>query len=172
MVLDAAMPHIDVDYPRLVRRCGALDELLDEIHASCRRSRDPDQVGLFDEVEATAGEGFGLCQQYMAQRRGTRPSAVAYGCGPLHAGLHTARIINAAANYWKHRGEWNYCPDAWTQQQRATADVVMTAGGCGGYPLSCLLASLTYQAPARFAEILPLVDEWRRALDPGGFIPD
>jgi hypothetical protein len=158
------MHWVDVIYfERLRRELAELDRNLDVLGDECAESEDPDGLGLLDEIESVIADGFLRCQLYMVERRGSARSR-AYRCGPRHRSRYIVEIINAAANYRKHRAEW---PDdvreaGW--QQRDTQGVLRDAGvGETDYVLSALLHELV---PGQsLVALLPLLVEWRNDFD-------
>src|SRR4029078_12669203 len=110
----------------LVERLRELDEKLDGIQGEFTHTHDP--LGLLDDSEAIAGDGFLCCQLYMIERKGEWPSERAYACGPRHKGRFFAQIVHAAGNYRKHRGEWPTDPSRWRDQQHRTIGVFQGTG--------------------------------------------
>src|SRR5688572_13380962 len=88
----------------LVERLEGLDREIAALRDGFASSVDP--LGVLEDLDALIGEGFLFCQLYMAERKGELEPSVAYTCGPRHRARYTAQVINAAANYHKHRGEW------------------------------------------------------------------
>jgi hypothetical protein len=90
-------------YPSLVARLEDLDRRLDVLSEQIRL--EPcDFDDLLAEQEEIIGEGFFHLQHYFIQRKGRARNA--YVHGPRVGRYALAAVINAAANYWKHVGEW------------------------------------------------------------------
>jgi hypothetical protein len=74
-----------------------------------------DQYEVYDSFDHFIGIGLAACQVYMAGicRELGLSKRQALGLGPLHeSGQPKARLINHAANYWKHSDEWGDSPDS------------------------------------------------------------
>jgi hypothetical protein len=148
-------------FPRLVNRLVALDESLSALYEQCSASSDPDGQGLLDEIEALIGEGFLHCQIYLTHRKGG--ARAPYACGPRHRSEYFAAVINAAANYCKHEGEWPNESALGSHQARTLRVIRVASVTNSDYPLSTLLYAL---APnARLSELIARIVEWREALD-------
>jgi hypothetical protein len=161
--------QIDFEFDFMVLTLDHLDELLrrlTEAHLSCE-----DPEGFLDQMEWVYGMGFATIQAWSTARVRTRPKASSLACGPKHAKLYVAKVINAAANYWKHNAEWPSDSSQYTAQQQATADILRDVGVWKhDYKLMNLLSDLVEPNRFCFRSLLPLLDEWRSALDPGGFL--
>lgn len=156
------MHWVDAIYfPELVNRLADLDRRLRALGEACDRSPDADGLGILDDVENVIGEGFFHCQHYMIHRKGTVRNA--YSCGTRFCSHTFAQVINAAANYWKHIGEW---PDelALAPREKRTLDVIRDAGVTHPeYRLSNLLYEL--HPNRRLPRLLPRLVDWRKAMD-------
>jgi hypothetical protein len=118
-----------VDLSLLVPLLRLIDHQIEEIEVRyAHNPSDGDTFGWFDDEEALAGLGFVACQQLLNATyrpakplRATEPSRKSGAIaderrklrdgamckGPLHpCGVPYARAIDAAANFWKHQGEW------------------------------------------------------------------
>jgi hypothetical protein len=158
---------IDLDLDLLIRLLTIVDQELARVEAECEKSQDPDSLGLLDRAEGLAGLGFVACQQYlhMTYRQfdgGKKWEAIQ--AGPRHAAdVSYAEVINAAANFWKHRGEWDdRAPTHDETRTRAVLDRIFASSGA--YPLFNVLHGLLKPEPSRFANIVPLLEGWRNAL--------
>jgi hypothetical protein len=148
----------------LVERLEELDRQIDALRDGFASSVDP--LGVRDDLEDVVGEGFFLCQLYMVERKGELEPSFAYACGPRHRSRYTAQVINAAANFHKHRGEWSSDESRWKPQQQATAAVIRDAGVSEPeFWLFHVLEHLTGQQSVRLMELVPMLIAWREVLD-------
>ncbi len=151
-----------------------LDSRLDEVQRTIDSSFAPDQMGHLDDAEYVAGMGFIACQCYLASTYGPHgiSKTIALETGPRHTGGETiARIINAAANFWKHADEWDFHSIVVRDRaglkpiQLETIQVIETVTPWGDYTCASLLAALAAPAEPRLKYLLPLLEAWRDALD-------
>ena len=126
-----------------------------------------DQFGYFDQAEHVIGLGFVACQAYLTANYGLlkvgKPKALAVG--PVHpAGQRLARIINDAANYWKHHAEW-HC-DRGPARQQQIRDTFKAVGFPVdfAYPLSGILSTLSDSEVAAFTPLVARLAAWRDEL--------
>ena len=157
---------IDFDLDFLRAALGLVDASLARLHENARSSPDPDGFGIFDEVEYITGFGFVACQTYatavvsLSHLRNRKREALALG--PKHrTGRSMAELVNAAANYWKHSPEWSL--DAPTAQAAQTIEVISTLGVAtdASYPIANALREILTPHPARFANLIPFLTQWR-----------
>jgi len=75
-----------------------------------------------------------------------------------------AQVINAAANHWKHSPEWSL--GALTTQAKQPLEVIQSLGvdTNGSYPVANTLHEILRPLPARFANLVPFLTQWRDAL--------
>jgi hypothetical protein len=152
-----------VIFEPLVKRLQGLDEALEHIEEAFPCA---DPLGLLDDAETIAGEGFLACQLYMIERKGEWPGANAYACGPRHNAQYLAQIINTAGNYRKHRGEWPMDPARWGADQHRAVAVFQGAGVVEPeFWLWNLLIQLTKPGRPRFGALVPRLIAWRDAFD-------
>jgi hypothetical protein len=157
-------------------------ELDCKIQEARKNSVDPEGLGLFDKAEYIIGMGFAACQRYMTSTFGPIifEKEIALKIGPNHVnGKSIATIINAAANYWKHRDEWREIsfiiePESdmemrdfnlLTGHQKKTIKQIETVTPCADYTCSNLLASLIKISELRLSLLVPFLEEWRNQLD-------
>lgn len=150
-----------------------LDGRLDELQERIDKCFDPDQMGLFDDVEYIAGMGFVACQRYLAStfRQTGLDKQSALAIGPRHKGRESfARILNAAANDWKHVDEWDtqatIARDVTRldEKQEATIRVIESVTQWSDYTCANLLYELT-GPNSQFTALLPILESWREELD-------
>jgi hypothetical protein len=143
-----------------------VDSRLDELESD---TADWDLIG--DECEFLVGLGFVASQRYLVSTSKSKKTAIE--TGPRHPGGDTyAAILNAAANYWKHKDEW---PDVAVQNfdisQFKKDDgpkiirIIEKVTKWSEYTLTNLLAKLTEGNKPRFASLLPIIIEWRSQFD-------
>jgi hypothetical protein len=157
----------DFDLHILRRLLEVIDAQIAEVDTAVATSKDPDGDGLFDWGNALYGLGFVACQQYLnATYKHAAPSMKrkdAIRRGPkFSAELFCAEVVDAAANYWKHQGEWD--GTGWQEKQtRAVLDAA--------YPSKkdYVMANVLYEllgkpASNRLCSILPRLEEWRHDL--------
>ena len=75
-----------------------------------------------------------------------------------------AQLINAAANHWKHAAEWSF--DMPTAQAKQTIEVISSlgVGTNDSYAVANMLHEILTPHPARFANLIPFLTQWRDAL--------
>ena len=144
-----------------------IDKQLEGIVLESTEIEDPDQFGYFDKAEHITGLGFVSCQWYIASTLGLlrMKKAQALLIGPLHrSGLSVVAIINHAANYWKHHGEWSINKE--TYNQRRIVEAFNRVGFSIGtdYPLSGILTEIVVPHEIRFAPLMKLLEIWRDEL--------
>ena len=133
---------------------------LDELIAG---QPDPDSWGLYDRADALYGLGLVACQEFLTSsyRRSGLKRAAAVAQEPMYSPTTSyAEVVDAAANFWKHHGEW---PSGWEERTRAVLDRVYPSQN--DYPMSNVLAVLLGKpTPLRLAGLVPLLEQWRRGL--------
>jgi hypothetical protein len=150
-----------------------VDSQLDKLESL---TSDWDLIG--DECEFLVGLGFVSCQRYLVSTSKSKKTALAIG--PEHPGGETyAAILNASANYWKHKDEWpekavqNFditVFDKKIRNQELAFDnilIIETVTKWSEYTLTNVLAELTKDNKPRFASLLPILLEWRDQFDAG-----
>jgi hypothetical protein len=157
----------DYDMRLLSRLLTGVDQQLDEFETEFQSMEEADMFGAYDWAEHVAGVGFVACQTYItATYPMTRVSKdVALGSGPVHSssGRTVARILNAAANFWKHNPEWPLQNNDARHNAIRAAFEDLGFPADGEYPLSGILTELT-GGHARFTYILPFLEQWRDSL--------
>ncbi len=151
-----------------------LDSRLDNVHSQIDVCSDPDQMGFFDDAEYMVGTGLVACQRYLASTYGPLgiSKQAAIEVGPCHSqGTPVARIINAAANFWKHHDEWGLHAvvhrnrDLLSPVQRGTIEILETVTPWDDYTCCNLLFELTSPNEPRFRHLVPQLEAWRDAVD-------
>jgi hypothetical protein len=157
--------NFDLDFLR--DAVALVDARLDRLYREARTSPDPDEFGIFDQIEYLVGFGFIACQTYATavacRRKIDKREALALG--PRHrTGRSMVQLVNAAANHWKHSPEWSL--DAPTIQAAPTLEAISSLGvdTNGSYPLANTLHEILTPHQARFANLIPFLTQWRDAL--------
>ncbi len=76
-------------------------------------------------------------------------------------GIAIAKLIHAAANYWKHEPEWHIWLEQLKPQSQKTVDVILHGRESADYPLSDLLADLCGENNLLLINCLPYLIKWR-----------
>jgi len=163
----------DCDLKFLRDHLTLLDSRWDEIQKRIDECTDPESAGLFDEGEYLVGMGFTACQQYLSATYGPLgvKKEAALTVGPHHTSGQTyARLLNAAANYWKHMEEWDSIAviarnvDALKKIQKQTVRIIEFVTPWSDYTCANLLFELTIPE-LRLSSLIPKLEDWRRQLD-------
>jgi len=152
-----------------------LTPLLDVIDAQIERlcaeiDLDPSLTDAWlDDVESLMGLGFVACQQFLVStyRRFGDDKWVLLAKGPQHlSGVSYAKVVNAAANFWKHQGEWVAGSEGGQEAStRAVLDKLFSTRK--EYVLGNVLRALVKPEDARFARLVPWLERWRDSLAAG-----
>lgn len=123
-----------------------------------------DALGDLDRIEHAVGLGFVTCQVYLTTTYGSLgfDKAKALAVGPrVRSGQSLASLVNHAANYWKHQGEWGL--ERGTARQERTREAFDDLG-CPvdlDYPLQGILRRLAAPEIASLTPLVPLLMRWR-----------
>ena len=163
---------VDLNLDFLKSAAALVDVNLELLDRESGTSPDSDAFGIYDEAEYLIGFGFVACQTYLTAMtsqstlKGKKHEAMALG--PKHrTGLPMVRLVNAAANYWKHSAEWSLdIPTSQTRQTKQTLEVISSLGvdTSGSYPLANILHEILAPHPARIASLLQFITQWRNTL--------
>ena len=157
---------VDDAYLNLLKEAASfLDGQLIRLEAEARISEDPDTSGQYDRLEYVTGLGFVACQQYMigAFARKKINKQTALDLGPKHrCGETFASLVNAAANYWKHREEWGGS-NGGNRRADQTARLLRSLGLNleQSYVIANALYELLRPHAARFERLIPFLTRWR-----------
>ncbi|MEP1330090.1 hypothetical protein [Pseudophaeobacter sp.] len=176
----------DSDLGLLERHLTMLDKEISEIHTSVRASRDPESDGLYDTGEYFFGQGFVAMQRYQSSVFGQfwiregfdfdpKPKREAFLDEPPYwsGDKAVARVIHAAANYWKHTDEWwrttwdregGLETEPKKKESDYTLDRLETVAPWGPYYCSNILAALTKTREPMLSELVPQIVDWRDGL--------
>ena len=159
---------VDFDLGLLVELLEVVDRQIARIEDEVSRSPDPDGHGQFDRMEAVVGLGFVACQQYInatyPQLASNKFEAIKHP-PTLPSGRFAIELINAAANFWKHRDEWTRPNNRDEERTRAVIDDVTSS--TADYVMSNVLYELVRPQPLRFVWITNLLKRWRDLLISG-----
>ena len=144
-----------------------IDQRIEEIIKKCNTVDDPDSLGYFDSAEHVTGLGFVVLQSYITAVYGNIgiSKKIALLTGPKHEGGYTiVKIVNDAANYWKHNNEWRY--DKNDKRRELIESTFEDIGFPVGieYPLSGILTELSVPNFASFNAIFEKLQEWSNEL--------
>lgn len=163
----------DGDLNFLTRFLNIIDTELSEVTSLIKNSNDPDSDGLCDYGEYLIGQGFLSIQIYITNTwplSGVNKNNALYKTPPYIDDVSAISILNAAANYFKHKGEWfdkNISEGSIKNAQKTTDRIEMIVED-KDYTLSNLLAALLDNpkklTDINFSEILHYIVDWRRHL--------
>jgi hypothetical protein len=159
--------RLDYDLSLLKEIVHLIDRHLDEIIHNATQVDDAESFGYFDSAEHIIGLGFVACQTYMSSVYGYLriDKQKALSVGPLHSSGQTkVRIINHAANYWKHNNEWSL--DNNNKQKKYVEEAFESVGFPvdTDYPLSGVLAEIVFSENAGFEAIIHILELWQKQL--------
>ncbi len=158
---------MDFDLDLLKQLVPILDQHLIVMYQEAAQEEDLDSFGYYDNAEHITGLGFVACQTYMSSVCGFYriEKQKALLVGTKHSSGQTkVRIINDAANYWKHNSEWPL-----EKSDKRRNDIEKTFESIGfpvdiDYPLCNVLAEIVSPEKAAFKPIIPILESWRDEL--------
>jgi hypothetical protein len=155
---DGTVGDYDLDF--LARLLETFDAQLAQVIADAEGCIDPDSFGYIDRLEYLAGVGFTACQQYVTATYSTpklKPKdarTLAFTLGPKHYGRSVVQLVNAGANYWKHRDQGLHAD---TVESIAAAGVDAAAA----YVSYNLLAAIVGDEESPFERLKAYLVQWR-----------
>lgn len=170
---------LDIHIGSLQKLLVLLDRELVPLSERVLTSRDPESDGLCDHSEYLIGVGFVATQKYMDEiirEIEDRPGTVQIlNAGPVLSNGHPfARSVWAAANYWKHGGEWwevafqRNKPERKVKEsnQRDEQAAFLEAYGVFGrdYLCSNVLATISGPRVLSLETFVPLLQDWREEI--------
>ena len=141
-----------------------MDQKLSELCDLSAECRDPDASGYYDLMEYLTGFGLVALQTYLtetAASAGLRKHET-FHLGPkTSSGVSKIAILNAAANFWKHKEEWVL--DGGEKRKAAVESLFEEVGySCDiDYPISGVLTELLSPLEVGFSSLLVPVKTWR-----------
>jgi hypothetical protein len=156
---------LDFDLPLLEEALVLFHGQVERLDSEAAVAGDPEQFGVWDRLDHVLAQAFIACQLYIVAQCSTASVSrrEALHSGPRHGcGLSVALILNAAANYCKHRDEG---PAASPALREETLNVLQTLGAeLNEYAASNILAELVPKPQASLLALLPMLVQWREAL--------
>jgi hypothetical protein len=102
-----------------------------------------------------------VCQKYInaSYRASGLKRSEAIARGPMYSSDSYVKVVDAAANYWKHHGEWDGEGEP-ERRTRAVLDALFPSGS--DYPMSNILHELLGRpATLRLSDLVPWLESWR-----------
>ena len=148
----------------LVDLLTVIDAEIGKLEDLIARDEDPDGSGLLDRADSLYGLGFVACQQYITSsyRASGLQRYEAVARGPMYSSDSYAKVVDAAANFWKHHGEW---PEShgWEEKTRTVLDRILPSKEA--YPMSNVLHELLGKPETlRLSALVPWLEKWRDGL--------
>jgi len=160
---------MDYDLQFLEELAELLDSRIDDVEeqaAHLHNEQISDPGFVIDRSEYLIGLGFVACQTYLTEVMGERLPAERIAClalGPKHNGRPIAAVVDAAANFVKHKAEGDLRQR--TRQLMEECGVLPTPPSDGPmYPMRGLLIDLLGDAPTTFVRLLDSLERWRDAV--------
>ena len=122
---------------------------------------------ICEQGEYLIGVGFCAMQRYLFDvlQDIEIEASHARKLGPKsQKGEPLAKLIHAAANYWKHEPEWHLWLDKLRGDSQRTVDIILQGKESADYPLADLLSDLCGDKPLLLVNCLPQLLEWRAAV--------
>jgi hypothetical protein len=145
-----------------------LDSKLEAIVDDSNKASDPDSFGYFDSAEHLTGLGFVSLQAFLTAVYGILgvEKKKALSLGPKHTdGNSVAKIVNDAANYWKHNNEWSLEKNSkWRELIENTFESVGFPIDTD-YPLCGILTELSVPKSASFMAIFERLEIWQKSVE-------
>lgn len=155
---------IDLEFGHLADLYEFLDQKLSDLCDQSAKCPDPDAFGLFDQMEYLMGFGLVALQTYLTETAacaGLRKHET-FHLGPkTKSRVSKIEILNAVANFWKHREEWVLDGE---ERRKVAIDALFEEVGYTSavdYPISGVLTELLSPLEVRFASLLIPVRLWR-----------
>lgn len=158
---------VDVDLSLVLSVARMLDGKMEAIISRASDSEQVDSSGVLVELEHLLGFGVVGFQTYitdMASFAGlAKHDSFGYG-QKMATGTSKIQIINAVANYWKHRSEWALGGGG--KRQKAVNDLFQEIGYSTDidYPVSGVLTELLTPLETRLCNLADIMISWRNSL--------
>ena len=158
---------IDIDLPLLMSVCSMLDQKTTEVIAQADSMGQLDSLGILDELEHLLGFGIVGVQTYIttiASFAGLKKHETFQYSPMTYSGVSKIKIINAVANFWKHRSEWVLGA---AESRKNAIDVLFEEVGYSTdseYPVSGVIRELVSPKECRLTSLIEILVEWRNSL--------
>jgi hypothetical protein len=158
----------DYDLNMLVDVLEVIDQQLAKVGDGWEDQELADQFGVFNRAEHIVGLGFVACQAYLTATYGFLKvdKCKALDLGPVYqtghgGGQRIVRIVNDAANFWKHHDEWHRDESSARQQKIRESFTAMGFPDDPEYPLSGILSKLAAPEVTAFKPLAAGLTVWR-----------
>lgn len=144
-----------------------LDKKLVELCDKSVLSDDADQFGYYDQIEYLLGFGIIGLQTYITETAswaGLKKHETFFFGPRTSSGGSKVQILNAVANFWKHREEWVFEGE---QKRKDAINMLFEEVGYStdvDYPISGILTELLTPSEVRLASLIKPLVEWRNEL--------
>jgi len=154
-----------LDHGLLIDLLALIDRETDKVDDLIAENPNADWSGAMDRAEALYGLAFVACQQYLncSYRFSGLERCEAVARGPMYSPSSSyAQVVDAAANYWKHHGEWDGLGKG-ERKARAVLDRLFPSRK--DYPMANVLYVLLGKpAKCRVTDLVPWLEKWRNGL--------
>lgn len=167
MILHHNGEIIDIDLPLTLSVLRLLDDKMELIISQASDVSHLDSMGLLDELEHLVAFGVVCVQTYITDMASFARLSKheAFEFGPTTAGgISKVQIINAAANYWKHRSEWTLNGGG---KRKEAIDKLFDEVGYStdtDYPISGVITELLTPMDTRLCNLSPILIDWRNSM--------
>jgi hypothetical protein len=167
MILTDGGEIIDIDLSLTLSVLKLLDEKAELVYSQASDFNQHDNLGVLDELEHLMGFGIVGVQTYITDIASFAdfPKHETFRFGPTTAsGTSKVQIINAVANYWKHRSEWEL--NGGGKRQEAIEKLFDEVGYSTetDYPVSGILTEILTPLDTRLSNLSHILIEWRNGV--------
>lgn len=158
---------VDIDLSLVVSVARLLDDKMDAVIRQAEDFGHLDSPGILDELEHLLGFGIVGFQTYITDISSFAGKAKheTFDYGPkTESGTSKIQIINAVANYWKHRSEWGLSGGG--KRKEAVEQLFQEVGYSTDveYPVSGVLTELLTPLETRLSNLMDIMINWRNSL--------
>jgi hypothetical protein len=158
---------VDIDLSLVISVARLLDDKMDAVIRQAVDSGQIDSPGILDELEHLLGFGIVGFQTYITDISSFAGKAKheTFDHGPkTESGTSKIQIINAVANYWKHRSEWGLIGGG--KRKEAVEKLFHEVGYSTDveYPVSGVLTELLAPLETRLSNLMDILISWRNSL--------
>jgi len=154
----------DTDLEQLRELLAVLDSHFAQYTEKRNQAAPPEQNVYWDRLSYVAGLGFVMCQQYINDtwRSAGLDFKTAMAIPPLYeTELSVVRVINAAANYWKHYVEDVDFPKGTLREETMKVIQQLNQDIESGCLMEVFLEHLVGLQDQPFAKLSDLLVQWR-----------